>query len=294
MSDNAKAKDVVASGSSDAEDTLELDAMFQEPKSYYQPAPEAKVVEFERQSEYVVVDQGEEEEVRKVQLSLLGTHPLWGHYLWNAAKTFANYLDSHKDIVREKSVLELGAAGALPSLISSINGATRVVITDYPDPDLIDNIRKTVALNMPQKLEDGSVVVDGFKWGHDIDRISKLSPDECGSFDVLILCDLVFNHSEHDGLLRSVSQLMKKPGSDGKKGFSSTGGEAYVFFTHHRPWLADKDMQFIERAREELGLEVTRVVEEYTGVMFEEDPGDERVRGTVHGFRLAYPAAAKS
>ncbi|KAJ1907585.1 Protein N-terminal and lysine N-methyltransferase efm7 [Coemansia sp. IMI 209127] len=274
----------VVAGSSDVEDALALDSMFQEPEDFCQPAQEAKTVVFERQPE--LMDQGEEEGSRKVRLSLLGSHPLWGHHLWNAAKTFANYLDSHKDIVQGKSVLELGAAGALPSLISAMNGATRVVITDYPDPDLVGNIKTTVALNMPQKLEDGSVVVDGFKWGYEVGRIGKLSPDGCGTFDVLILCDLVFNHSEHNRLLSSVSQLMKKPGTNG-----SAGGEAYVFFTHHRPWLADKDMRFIERAREELGLEVTRVVEEYTGVMFEEDPGDERVRGTVHGFRLAYPVA---
>ncbi|KAJ1663982.1 Protein N-terminal and lysine N-methyltransferase efm7 [Coemansia sp. RSA 1813] len=284
MSDARTTEAEAVAGSSDSEDMLVLDSIFQEPEDFYQAAPEEKTVVFERQPELVSQDEGS----RTVKLNFLGSHPLWGHYLWNAAKTFANYLDSHKDIVRGKSVLELGAAGALPSLISAMNGATRVVITDYPDPDLVGNIKKTVAMNMPQKLEDNSIVIDGFKWGYEIERIGKLSPDNCGAFDVLILCDLVFNHSEHDGLLRSVSQLMKKPGKDG----SPTGGEAYVFFTHHRPWLADKDMQFIQRAQNELGLEATRVVEEYTGAMFEDDPGDERVRGTVHGFRLKYAAAS--
>ncbi|KAJ2513163.1 Protein N-terminal and lysine N-methyltransferase efm7 [Coemansia sp. RSA 2049] len=270
-------------GLSNAEDDAAgFDSMFQAPEGFYQAHPEEKVVVFERKPELVDSKTG----LRQVRLNLLGSHPLWGHYLWNAAKTFANYLDAHKDIVQGKSVLELGAAGGLPSLISAVNEASRVVVTDYPDPDLIENIRKTVAMNMPQKLEDRSVIVDGFKWGHEIERIQKLAPDGCDAFDVLILCDLVFNHSEHDGLLRSVSQLMKKPSVDGSGG---GGGEAYVFFTHHRPWLADKDMQFIERAQKELGLEAVRIVEEHTGVMFEEDPGDARVRGTVHGFRLTHP-----
>lgn len=33
------------------------------------------------------------------------------------------------------------------------------------------------------------------------------------------------------------------------------------------------------------GWKYERVVEEYTGPMFEEDPGDEKVRGTVQGFK---------
>ncbi|KAI9505963.1 hypothetical protein BX070DRAFT_187264 [Coemansia spiralis] len=253
--------------------------MFQEPEGFCLPPPEEKIEVFERHAEFV-----EQDSPNELRVNLLGTHPLWGHYLWNAAKTFANYLDSHKDIVRGRSVLELGAAGALPSLVAAINGASRVVITDYPDLDLVGNIRKTVSMNMPEKLDDGSVMVEGYKWGYDIERIQMMSPDSSRTFDVLILCDLVFNHSEHGGLLRSVGELMKKPGQG-----SGCGGEAYVFFTHHRPWLAKKDMEFIERTQSELGLEVTRIVEQYTGAMFEDDPGDERVRGTVHGFRLSYP-----
>ncbi|KAJ1723845.1 Protein N-terminal and lysine N-methyltransferase efm7 [Coemansia erecta] len=264
---------------SDFEDAP-MDSMFQEPEGYFKPPPEPTSVVFERQPQWVA-----DGSPKQITVNLLGSHPLWGHHLWNAAKTFANYLDENKTIVRNKSVLELGAAGALPSLISACNGATKLVVTDYPDHDLIENIRKNVEANMPVRLADGSVQVTGFKWGYDIDRIAGLSGSSEGTFDVLILCDLVFNHSEHTALLNSVERLMAKP----KAGVTS-GGEAYVFFTHHRPWLADKDMEFIERARDELGLEVTKVVEEYTGAMFDDDPGDERVRGTVHGYRLGYPS----
>ncbi|KAJ2723016.1 Protein N-terminal and lysine N-methyltransferase efm7 [Coemansia sp. Benny D115] len=274
--------------SSDSED-FGPDGMFEEPEGYFQPPPEPTAVVFERKPSLVASGS-----LDKITINLLGSHPLWGHHLWNAAKTFANYLDENKSIVADKSVLELGAAGALPSLISACNGAKQVVITDYPDHDLVENIRKNVEVNMPEKLANGSVKVTGFKWGSDIERIASLCNVAIDSvegaarnvYDVLILCDLVFNHSEHTALLRSVKELMAGPSEN------SNGGEAYVFFTHHRPWLADKDMAFIERARDELGLQVTRVCEEYTGAMFENDPGDERVRGTVHGFRLAYPAAS--
>ncbi|KAJ2441844.1 Protein N-terminal and lysine N-methyltransferase efm7, partial [Coemansia sp. RSA 2337] len=65
----------------------------------------------------------------------------------NAAKVFANYLDECKHVVQGKSVLELGAASALPSLVSACNGACQVVITDYSDHDIVDNIWKDADAN---------------------------------------------------------------------------------------------------------------------------------------------------
>ncbi|KAJ2357253.1 Protein N-terminal and lysine N-methyltransferase efm7 [Coemansia sp. RSA 2618] len=243
------------------QDGFDFEEMFEEPADFRPAPPPEKLVVFER------VGAGSP---AAIKINLLGTHPLWGHHLWNAAKVFATYLDMHPDVVANKTVLELGAAGALPSMIAAANHARHVVITDYPDADLLQNIRTTCGLNFPQSE---SLVVAGHRWGHEIDKIRALNHGE--KYDVLILCDLVFNHSEHPGLLRSVIELMAE------------NGRAYVFFTHHRPWLVAQDLAFLDRAKEN-GLKCERVVEEYTGAMFEDDPGDERVRGTVHGFELSF------
>jgi predicted nicotinamide N-methyase len=51
-------------------------------------------------------------------------------------------LEQHAStVVHEKTVLELGAGAGLPSMICALNGAARVIVTDYPDVDLIDNLR---------------------------------------------------------------------------------------------------------------------------------------------------------
>ena len=42
-------------------------------------------------------------------------------------------------------MLELGAGAGLPSLVAAILGARKVVVTDYPDPDLIVNLEHNVA-----------------------------------------------------------------------------------------------------------------------------------------------------
>ncbi|KAJ2095168.1 Protein N-terminal and lysine N-methyltransferase efm7, partial [Coemansia sp. S142-1] len=73
--------------------------LFQEPEDYYPPEPEDKVEVFERNPEWVTAGTPSQ-----ITVNLLGAHPLWGHYLWNAAKVFANYLDERKHIVQGKSV----------------------------------------------------------------------------------------------------------------------------------------------------------------------------------------------
>lgn len=42
---------------------------------------------------------------------------------WNAARSFASYLDAHPELYRARSVLELGAGGGLPGLVAAKNGA---------------------------------------------------------------------------------------------------------------------------------------------------------------------------
>lgn len=37
----------------------------------------------------------------------------------------------------------------MPSMVAAIRGASYVLITDYPDKELIDNIKHNVAENLP-------------------------------------------------------------------------------------------------------------------------------------------------
>ena len=59
-------------------------------------------------------------------------------------KCTAKYIDDHPGLVRGKTVVELGAGGALPSFVAADQMAEMVVITDYPDDILLDNIKYNV------------------------------------------------------------------------------------------------------------------------------------------------------
>jgi len=96
--------------------------------------------------------------------------------------------------------------------------------------------------------------------------------------------------TQHAALISSVNSLLATTSTP-----NQTSSNAHitpcilVFFTHHRPHLAAKDMAFLSLlAASGDGWEYEKVVEEWRGVMFDEDKGDEKVRGTVHGWR-AWP-----
>ncbi|PVG01252.1 hypothetical protein CPB86DRAFT_871288 [Serendipita vermifera] len=222
----------------------------------------------------------------EVKIHLVGQHPLWGHHLWNAAKCLANFLDTHwETLCRNKRILELGAGGGLPALVAAMNQANSVVLTDYPDPNLVRNLLANVEENLTGELLQRTKVT-GFIWGS---APTELLLD--GEFDVILLSDLLFNHSQHDALLRTCDQVLSRPTQNmarkpGKLEANSPMTPCVlVFFTHHRPWLAKKDLEFFDKAKNS-GWSCDEIVQIHTGAMFKDDAGDESIRGTVHGWRM--------
>jgi EEF1A N-terminal glycine/lysine methyltransferase len=126
-------------------------------------------------------------------------------------------------------------------------------------------------------LSNTYITAAGYLWGQSAEALLSRLPASTGNFDLIILADILFNHSEHQKLIQTLQQTMGQTSS------------ALVFFTPYRPWLLQKDLAFFELARAG-GFSVTKIMEHTMDkVMFEEDPGDEQLRRTVFGYRLARP-----
>jgi nicotinamide N-methyltransferase len=215
--------------------------------------------------------------------------PLEAHHLWNGSRVVATHFESHPSLVRDRTVLELGAGAGLPSIVAATLGAKKVVVTDYPDNDLVENMWRNVrgcelipgVREGKGDEEDLGIVVDGYVWGADPGRLLGYLPEgekERG-FDVLVLADLLFRHSEHGNMLRTIEQTLKK----------SRESKAFVVFTSYRPWLQHKDLAFFDLARER-GFVVEKVLEKKMDrPLFEKDPGDVEVLKTVTGWVLTWP-----
>lgn len=274
---------------SDADDEPSLD-LFQEPEGYYPPPKQPTFVQ------HRMLDG------KELQLRLVGHNPLWvstfccfhtlchawaheqvdrphnlaanplsilpltssqGHHLWQAGRIISNYLEQHATElhIHHASVLELGAGAGLPSLICAFHGASRVLVTDYPDADLIENLRHNIT-HCCQQQQPLPVQAQGYLWGAPAGTLLA-DADAPAGFDLLILADLLFNHSEHAKLLTTVRDTLKR----------APHSRALVFFTPYRPWLLDKDLAFFELACG-ADLVVEKILETVMEkVMFEEDPG---------------------
>ncbi|KAK3681916.1 Protein N-terminal and lysine N-methyltransferase efm7 [Vermiconidia calcicola] len=271
--------------------------MFEEPAGYYQPEKQPTTVSHRTMNGQELI------------LRLIGLSPLWftkavlwetkrhthgfglknddeqtdttkGHLLWNAGRTVADYLETNaSSLIQGKTVLELGAGAGLPSLICAMNDARQVVVTDYPEADLIENLRHNIS-TCSQLSSRSNICAEGYLWGAPTNVLSSHLPatQHGQAFDLLILADLLFNHSEHSKLISTVQQTLKR----------SPNAQALVFFTPYRPWLLQKDIAFFGLAREG-GFMVEHIFEHVLEkVMFEEDPGDELLRRTVFGYRLTW------
>jgi nicotinamide N-methyltransferase len=245
-------------------ETLDL---FNEPADYYPPSPTPT-------TETHTLISGQTITVR-----LVGHNPLWGHHLWNAGRLISTYFEKNPTLVEERTVLELGAGAGLPSLVCGVLGAKKVVVTDFPDPDLVANLWVNVDNFLAaEKQQDDkrSIVAEGYCWGADVAPLLAHLPAGTlpQGFEVLILADLLFNHSEHGKLVATIEATLMK----------TKEAKALVFFTPYRPWLYDKDMAFFDLVKEK-GFTVEKVLEEkMEKVMFKEDRGDEELRRTVFGF----------
>lgn len=166
-------------------------------------------------------------------------------------------------------MLEIGAAAGVPSIVSAICGARIAVMTDYPDPDLVENMRFNADLAQREGL-----FVEGYKWGSPVETLlsyasrdssngSSSNGTEDGKFDTLIMADVVYSHREHPNLIKTMHATLKR----------APESVALVIFTPYEPWLLPKTEQFFPLA-EENGFTVTKVFETMMDeVLFEDDPG---------------------
>jgi len=187
----------------------------------------------------------------------LPPHMLFADNIWPGTYVLADFLDRNPSICRSRIILELGAGCALPSLVSSIHGAKRVVATDYPDDTIIGNISDIVKVN---NCSD-NVVVLPYAWGTDtstlLDAISNLSDDNSNSsstlddrirqYDVILLAEVLWKDTYrfHRDLLYTVQTCLAPTG-------------IALISIAHRPTdahSAGNDLEFLRLGEAKCGLQ---------------------------------------
>ncbi|KAI7953553.1 hypothetical protein MJO28_006100 [Puccinia striiformis f. sp. tritici] len=150
-----------------------------------------------------------------------------GHVLYPASIRLSRYIQENAKKLFPNNlsikVLELGAGGGLPGLMCALSGASLVVTTNFPDPDLIKILEWNADEHLPASLRD-RLIVKGTKLDGGLSQMAQTtslhesttsSPSTASSsspgFDLLLLSDLVFNHSEHNSLLTTCEISSNNP-----------------------------------------------------------------------------------
>ena len=79
----------------------------------------------------------------------------------------------------------------------------------------------------------GSAKAVGYIWGADCAPLKEHAPH---GYDLLLLSDLIFNHQAHPALIDTLDRCLHPQ------------GQALVFFSHHRPHMAERDLAFFTLA----------------------------------------------
>ncbi|ESL07940.1 hypothetical protein TRSC58_04366 [Trypanosoma rangeli SC58] len=242
-------------------------------------------------------------------------HSLWGHRLWNAAKYLVKRMDSHMIDVRGKTVLELGGGLGVPSLAAFRNGARCVVVTDYPDPDLLEILEMNVQANCTADMLDVDAaafllqeaerlklarapntsgekslseterqqalntrcVVEPLLWGKEEHTRKALSYTGGGGFEIVLLSDILFNHICNDDLADTLARLLQR----------SQHAAAYCVFSHHRAHKQVEDLKFFDKCVAR-GLRCEQVDEESYPMMFPDDRGPAEIRQPVKAYKIVH------
>ncbi|KAL2074458.1 hypothetical protein VTL71DRAFT_8236 [Oculimacula yallundae] len=192
---------------------------------------------------------------------------LFSHFLWNAGVQLAEFVEEGRTIlggngegerkeewcVKGKRVLELGAGTGLAGVMAGLEGAERVVISDYPAPEVLKNISANVERNIttrraksPDTAAIAQVEVQGHEWGVLDDTFSV---ENKGSFDRILVADCLWMPWQHGNLLKSIEWFLKEG-----------GGRAWVVAGFHTG--RGKMRGFYEESvLKDAGLEIDRIWE---------------------------------
>jgi len=141
---------------------------------------------------------------------------LFSHFLWNAGVLLAEFIEEGKETdwgVGGENVLEVGAGTGLSGMVSCLRGAKRVVVSDYPAPEVLRNIEANMERNIAPRRQKGEqlgeIVVQGHEWGVLGDDFSEKNK---GVFGRILVADCLWMPWQHGNLRKSIAWFLSAEG----------------------------------------------------------------------------------
>ena len=100
----------------------------------------------------------------------------------------------------------LWAGSGVAGIISILAGASRIVISDYPAPEILATLHSNVENNVPSAKLDPAMV-QGHEWGILTDEFSVANQKQ---FTVILCADCLWVIGEHQSLVRSMLHFLPR------------------------------------------------------------------------------------
>ncbi|QIW95584.1 hypothetical protein AMS68_001102 [Peltaster fructicola] len=166
--------------------------------------------------------------------SLEDERQLFSHYLWNAGIKLAELISQEEALewsVKDQPVLELGAGVGLGGITATLAGASSCIISDYPSPVVLENIRRNTTRNIPASFNQ-RYQVEGHEWGVLDDRFAL---SHQGSFSRILAADCFWMPSQHENLVHSMLHFLSASDDSARifaiAGFHTGRARLAAFFT---------------------------------------------------------------
>ncbi|GAA5893299.1 uncharacterized protein JCM6883_007624 [Sporobolomyces salmoneus] len=127
-------------------------------------------------------------------------------FVWNASIVLADMIANEKIKVERKTVLEPGCGVGLPSIVAAHKGAQQVVLSDYDDPRMLDDLKEVVHKALISTHRNELSVV-GHSFGEPISSLlGQVSP--C-PYDIILVADCIWDRALHVPLLDTLTTLLE-------------------------------------------------------------------------------------
>jgi len=153
--------------------------------------------------------------------------PFWGA-VWPGAKCLAQFIRAHKELLRNKTVLDFGCGSGIVSIASAMYGASRVIANDI-DP---------VALHIAQKNFKANGV------NIEIESTDLLNQPPSISFDLILVVDMFYERHTSQLLLQFLYKQIELGAeviiSDGNRPFTPKNSATTLF---QKELKVDKELE---------------------------------------------------
>ena len=145
---------------------------------------------------------------------------LLAHYLWDSSLLLSQLItgSNRQGIdprwsLQDERVLELGSGTGLVGIICALAGAERTVLTDYPSPEILENIRRNVEITVASRQRRSSlgrvdgVAVEAHKWGDFKTNFAKTNAHE---FTRVLATGCLWLPEQHENIARSMAHFLAR------------------------------------------------------------------------------------